>query len=235
MTSVRMQQCAIHVSVEFAAPLLDWNGVATRFFSMIQRELVNVIQIKPLDFVERNGNSPGESEAIYRVFGGPSAITLSAEKLLLSFPNLVPSDFELLVKMMKAVDDGFSREFADYELRSIRCSFDGHADIADGNPVADYLDRYRDRDTYAASIFQNYGSAIYSQGTRFSVRDEEGKWVLFCLAEKSESVQNGLFLNLDATILELGTNDDFDTRLKRVLDLVIVCFNALKLEWNNEY
>ena len=112
MTSVSMHQGAIQVSAEFDAPILDWNGVATRFFSMIQRELANEIQIKPLEFVERNGNSPGESEAIYRVFGGPSAITLSAEKLLLSFPNLVPSDFELLVKMIKAVDGGFSREFA---------------------------------------------------------------------------------------------------------------------------
>ena len=230
-----MHQSAVHVSAEFAAPILDWNGVATRFFTMIQKDIGNIIQIKPLEFVERNGNSPGDSEATYRVLGGPSVITLSAEKLLLSFLDLSSPDFEILVRMMKALEGGFSREFAGYEFRTIRCSFNGHADIADGSLVADYLDRYRDRDTYAASIFQKYGSAIYSQGTRFSVRDEEGKWVLFCLAEKSESVQNGLFLNLDATIMELGTNNDFDTRLKRVLDLVIVCFNALKLEWNNEY
>ena len=57
---------------------------------------------------------------------------------------------------------------------------------------------------------------------------------MFCLAEESEAVQNGLFLNFEATLLRLGSNNDFDAKLKRVLDLVITCLSAFKLEWNSE-
>ena len=178
------------------------------------------------------GVSPGNSEAQYRVFGGPSTITLSAEKLSLSFPNVRPSDYELLLRIMKSVATGFRKEFRKIDYGSIRCSLNGHAAIVDGSSLSEYFDPHRNPHVEAA--IRDLNEVSYSPGIRFAANQANGEWVMVSGAEISAALQDGLFLSVDATLFKLASEEPFDAILDRVLRLVQLCSEALNLELRNE-
>ena len=232
MTTVGMRRCTIDAHLNFNIPLLNWEGVSAQFYSTIHKALTPDLEVNPLDFNEKMGISPGNSEAQYRVFGGPSTITLSAERLSLSFPNVGPSDYELLLRIMKSVDSGFRKEFRKIDYRSIRCSLNGHAAIVDGSSLADYFNPHRNPQVEAA--IRDLNEVSYSPCIRFAANQANGEWVMVSGAEISAALQDGLFLSVDATLFKLASEDPFDTILDRVLQLVQLCSQALNLELQNE-
>ena len=232
MTKVKVDQFGIDASLSFATPLLDWSRVSARFFTMVHKSLSPEFRVSPVDFSERTGISPGISEAEYKVFGGTNTVRLSADRLSFGFRQLLATDIEVLIKIMKSVDLGFVNEFPECGQASLHCFIHAHAEVIGGELVESYLTPYRNREVEEA-LFRDNGTT-YSPGIRFSAKSQPDEWMFLCSVEHSEALPNGLFVSLDATLLNLMPVKRFETALKRVAKLISKCSEATGLEWSRE-
>ena len=230
MKRVNAQQCEIDVYASFASPMLDWSGVPGRYFGLIHDALSGDFQVNAIDFSDRTGVSPGTSEAVYRVLGGQSEITLSANRLSARFSRLKAGDVEVVLRIMEAVDRSFGQVFPSCEIQSVRCALNAHALILDGASVASFLDPYRN--PRIDSLLSRLEGVSYGPSIKFSARSRTENWTLFCVAEQSELIADGLFLGLDVTLPIVRATDSFGHRLQRVSYLVELCTQALEIEWS---
>ncbi len=229
MTKVNAQQCEVDVYANFAPPMLDWSGVPGRYFGLIHDALSEDFQVNAKDFSDRTDVSPGTSEAVYRGLGGQSEITLSANRLSARFSRLRAGDIEAVLKIMEAVDRHFGQIFPNYSIHSIRCALNAHALVLDGASVDRFLEPYRN--PKIDSVLSRLGEVSYGPSIKFSARSQHGDWTLFCVAEQSEVLVDGLFLGLDMTLPVTPATDSFANRLRRVSYLLNLCLEALEIEW----
>ena len=227
MRKVRALQTAIDIHANFTPPILDWRAAPARFYALIHDALSQDIQMSALHFSERIGVSPGTSEAEYKVMGGQNNITLAADRLSARFPNLTSGNFEAELKVMAAVDSKFGRAFPDCHVQSIRCALNAHARIIDGSSVASFLDPYRNEKIDA--LLSGIEGACYGPSIKFSAQSQE--WKLFCVAEQSELLADGLFLGLDINLRTIPASASFAHTLQRTTHLISLCAKALEVEW----
>ena len=70
-------------------------------------------------------------------------------------------------------------------------------------------------------------------GVRFGVIDSSGGWRAWCHGEKSEMLDNGVFVVLDLLFLKPDMNDDFNALVEKHWRIVESCSAALGLEWKH--
>jgi len=229
MIKVNAQQCEVDVCANFAPPMLNWSGVPGRYFGLIHDALNKDFQVNAMDFSDRTGVSPGTSEAVYKVLGGQNEITLSANSLSARFSGLKARDIEVVLKIMEAVDRHFDQVFPSFNIHSIRCALNTHALVLDGASVARFLGPYRN--PRIDSLLSSCDGVSYGPSIKFSARSQTENWTLFCVAEQSELIVDGLFLGLQATLPITLATDSFANRLQRVSYLFNLCTEALEIEW----
>jgi len=59
-----------HCQVPFKRPILDFSSTPSRFFSMMYDCLAGKILVNASDFSVRVGNTLGEAQAKYSIYGG---------------------------------------------------------------------------------------------------------------------------------------------------------------------
>ena len=74
MIKAKTQRSSVFVNTPFVTPLLDWNGVAPRFFEMLHEVLTSEFVVNPREFSVTTGNSLGDVAAKYNIFGTPNSI-----------------------------------------------------------------------------------------------------------------------------------------------------------------
>ena len=230
MIQVRSANTSIFVNAAFAPPLFEWQGVAARFFEMVHSALTPSFTVNPRDFSARTGSSLDEVWARYNIFGGSSAVVLSAEKLSIEFPNVLPTEYEIVLRIIGQMDTSFSVKFPDRQYTSIQATVFEHAQIIAGGSPAEYLYKYAIPSVN--KLCEDIGAVQVPSG-QFSIMGNDGTWRASCLVEKSEHVQNGLFLHFDIALLSLGQNEPFDSKFGRINNISNACMTSLGLEREN--
>ena len=229
MLKVRSAKSSVVINIGFVSPFFEWQGVSARFFEMIHNALSTKIVINACDFTAMGENSLGDVVAKYNIFGGPSFVALSAEKLSMEFPNVLSGEYDLAMQIIGPVESSFPNTFPECQYATIQSIFYEHVEVVDGGVAADYLSRYAIPS--ADKVFGEIG-AVHAPNGRFAVVGSDATWRALCSVERSESLENALFLNFDLTLFKVNTSDSFDNKLNRVNAIATACAAALDLEWD---
>lgn len=225
MIKIRSSKVAVHVNFDYSPPIFEWQNVSSRFFEMIESALAPILGASNLNnFLTQPSNSVGDVAARYNIFGGPSSVTLRANQLSVEFPNLLPSDTNLVIEIVRAVYSGFCEKFSERNCSVIRISLHEHAEVIDGN-IQEYLSRYSK--PFENSKLNEHEFETQPTG-RIYVNSNDGNWSALCMVEKSEILENSLFLQLELT-LKLNEDDTFDTILNNFNHCLNSCVSILNL------
>src|SRR5262245_10280481 len=88
-----------HCQLLFKRPILDITNIGPRFFSMVYDCLAGKIQVNASEFSARVGNTLGEVEWRYNVYGGITSVSMTPNRLAFDFPNLLPNDFPVVIQV----------------------------------------------------------------------------------------------------------------------------------------
>ena len=230
MVKVKTARASYIVNIEFAPPLFDWNGVPGRFFEFIHGALVPEIFVSPRDFSVTAANSMDEVAARYNIFGGASTIVLSAEKLSMEFLNLSAEEHQLVGKIAQAAETSFPRSFPECQYTAIHAMSYDHAEVLGENTASGYLSRYA-----IPSVDKVLGSmgAVTAAAARFVAVGSDASWSARASVERSEVLENGLFVNVEARLLRVEASEPFEAKLNRIVRISEACISALDLEWDH--
>ncbi len=230
MTRVTSRRGSVQVNIAISPPVFDWNGVPSRFFAMIHDVLSVEITVKPGHFSEVPAVNLGEVVARYDIFGGPSHIALRPDGLVMEFPVLLPEDSGLVQGIIEHIFVAFQQTFPDHQYMTVQANLSHHAEILDGSAVNDYLAGYA-----IPSVGGAFGrKVLHLPAARFGVVDAAAAWDARCIVEKSDFLQNGLFVGLDMTFRKVNENNNSFQYLFNLYNTIAgCCSTALELEWGN--
>ena len=231
MFKIRSSRITLNVSIKFEPTIFDWQNVPGKFFELIQSALTSIVTTDSLrDFMIQSGNTVGDFEAKFKIYGGPSSITLSADNLSFNFPNLIPTDNQLVLQIIKEVHTSFYEKFNEQSHSLVRIGIYVHAELVDGNSQDDYLSRYST--PYADSVAKDSNWEIQPSG-RISIIGKDRSWRATCMVENSELVENALFLQFDLT-QEISQKHTFENILDSYRRISYTCMSLLDLQQVNE-
>lgn len=230
MVKVRTARASFIVSIELAPPLFDWTGVPGRFFAFVHGALAPKIFVSPRDFSVTAANSMDEVAARYNIFGGVSTIALSAEKLSMEFLNLSAEEHHLFAEIAQPVVSGFPGSFPECQYTEIHALSYEHAEVLGENTASGYLSRYA-----IPSVDKVLGAmgAVTAAAARFAAAGNDASWSARASVERSEVLENGLFVNVEVRLLRVETNEPFEAKLDRIVRIGGACGSALDLEWEH--
>ena len=198
---------------------------------MVYENLSPHIDMQAENFSQIGSTSLGSVEAKYSIFGGPSSISLSAEKLAVAFPSLLPSEKKLAWEIIGTIGKGFNQQFSGQQYSGIQITVYEHAQIIGTEPaVDDYLARYAVK---PISKISEEANAEYTPAGRFTIVDNDAAWRILYSVERSEVVENALFLYSEIIIMNPESDPDaFAGRIGKALDVTATCASTLDLEWD---
>lgn len=229
MVSVASRRSSVRANVTISPIIIDWNGVAPKFFSMIHDALSGEVAIDLSDFNAVAGTNLGELIARYSILGSRSNISLRADNLSFEFPSLVPGDVELTLRIMETTVTAFGQAFPGHRFSAVQAGLFDHAEILDDKDAVDYLARYA-----IAGVDHAFGNVktVHQPAVRFGATAADGAWRANCTLEKSELLANGLFMNLDVVLPNVDEGAGFRDWLDCFRAVFDGCANALELEWS---
>jgi hypothetical protein len=175
----------------FERPIFDWVGVMPKFFAMIFKDVGAKIPVTVKEFSVSQTSNWGEVQARYSIYGGPSSISLFADKLSADFPILTPLDYGLVRDLMKTVHDGFTAEFRQCVFGRVEVVYNEHLEVLPPHTVKEFLEQHR-----ISAIGNEFGThGIIEPALRFSVKGTTGAWEYSVMAEQSLIHASALFLS----------------------------------------
>ena len=228
MVGVRAARASAYLRVTFARPIFDWQNVPRQFFEAIYDTLSPMLAVTAADFSVRVSDSLNEVAARYDLFGGPSAVVLTAKDLSLEFPDLVLSDYGLAAQIAESVQQRLQSDFAECGRSSMRLTLNEHLTVLGPGNADDYLSRYA-----IPSVESAFGPkpGLHQHGAVFSTTDAQRQWQARCLVERSEVLDDALFLTRDVMLLRA---DATASGLALIWEVIDTCAHALDLEMSHE-
>ena len=231
MVGVRAARASAYLRVAFARPMFDWQNTSRQFFEAIYDTLSPMLTVTADDFSVRVSNSLNEVAARYDLFGGPSAVVLTAKDLSFEFPDLVPSDYGLAARIAESVEQRLHSEFPECGRSSMRLTLNEHLNVLAPGNADDYLSRYAIPSV--ESVFAQRPD-LQQYGAVFSATDAERQWQARCLVERSEALDDALFLTRDVTLLRVDEAAATASGLALIWEVIDTCAGALDLEMSHE-
>ena len=231
MPRVLLQQQHAVVDVNFLRPILDWDGVPSKFYSTIYEALAENINVDSRDFNKSTSNNLSEYSASYSIFGTPQTITLSSNNLVFDFPNLLPDNTKLTEWKIEQVLLVFHRTYPFYPYRSVKASMSVHAPILDTSNFEEHLAEYS---------FPKFQSAFcgnneqHVPAVEFGIDDREHSCRARFVFKGSECVANGLYLGFFIAFDKIDRGKDaFKSHHGRYVDLFSRFLSAAELDCTN--
>ncbi len=221
MTSVRLHSSFIRAGAVFEVPLLSWTAeVPSRFFRALYGALNEMLYIQPSDFVAPAGVSLGDCSAALRIFGGNSTLTLKANGIFAEFPSISPDRIEFADAVIFQGYQALKTEFGELEIGSIEANVGRHLEITGDSNARDIM--AIGSQTKLQKRADDLRDVIVEPGVRFRLVSKDGKWNCKVTVEKSEVIQNGIFLLREIIISDVSdletAQQQFD--LIRQIDLM---------------
>jgi hypothetical protein len=217
----------VHCQLPFKRPILEFGNTPGRFFSMMYDCLAGKIQVNTSDFSVRTGNTLGEVQAKYNVFGGITSVSMHADRLVFDFPNLVPNDFPVVRQIIEATHDAFPKVFAelDYERADIQSS--EHLEVMHETNVQELLARYEMK---SVSAVFGKGRVVQWPAAKFELISEDQRWQCTCTIERSLLKATAVFVALVISLRKLTSQSPFVEKATLVQEVSRSCLAVFGLE-----
>lgn len=231
MVGVRAARGSAYLRVAFARPMFDWQHAPRQFFEAIYDTLSPMLAVTAADFSVRVSDSLNDVAARYDLFGGPSAVVLTAKDLSLEFPDLVLGDYGLAARIAESVEHRLHAEFPECGRAMMRLTLNEHLNVLGPGSADDYLSRYA-----IPSVESAFGEmpGVHQYGAVFSTTDAQRQWRARCLVERSEALDEGLFLTREVTLLKVDEASAAAGGLALIWEVIDTCARALDLEMSHE-
>ena len=231
MVGVRAARASAYLRVAFARPMFDWQNTSKRFFEAIYDTLSPMLAVTADDFSVRVSNSLNDVAARYDLFGGPSAVVLTAKDLSFEFPDLMLSDYGLAARIAESVEQRLHSEFPECGRALMRLTLNEHLNVLGPGNADGYLSRYA-----IPSVESAFGEmpGVHQHGAVFSTSDAQRQWRARCLVERSEVLDDGLFLTREVTLLKVDEASAAAGGLALIWEVIDTCAGALDLEMSHE-
>ena len=192
MTNLVVHADREDVSARFnlSAFVTDWDAARQTFIACIAKAFREPLNPRPEDFSTAFPTELGEAWCKYRVLGGSSTIVLRADSLALNFPNITRADYTLVSEVLCRCVDDLLPALGNYEAHSYFISTNRHAAAVNGQSEQ-YLSRH------SSAHIKNAARDLamdYSPCIGFSLGSSDGYRVLRRTIERSEVLENGLFI-----------------------------------------
>ena len=230
MFRVQSERWSGVVNIQFASLLLDWTSVPSRFFNMVSEALPSTFTEDPKNFSVTTGNTLDEVSAKYSILGGSDSIVLSAKMLSMEFRDLSSDMLERVIQIIHDVETSFVTRFPECSYGVLEVISLEHLSVCDDQLASDYLELYAL--PLIEEAFDGH-DVVNNPSARFTVVDSKNTWSAHCIVEKSHLLDNGLFLNVRASLLQVSASDPFQEKRERINEIAIACMRALQLELNN--
>lgn len=221
----------LHVQLYFKQPVFTWQQLPVRFFEMIYDALGARLNIQPSELSIQPTHSLGEACARYTVYGGPTSVSLMADRIAFDFPNLLPSDLPVVYEIMGAVHDTFPKSFPEIEEGRIEVQDYAHLDIGTQEAVQTFLNGFR-----IPMVEQVFGTdlpVVNTPALKFSVVSEDAGWKSVVAVEQSQLSSAALFGSIGTTLVKFPPNKTYLEKAAIVQGITARCLAALNLEIEN--
>lgn len=182
MIKLRPLRFMENYQLSFDRPIFDWTGVMPNFFNLIFKRVGARIPVSVNEFSAYTSVKLSEVYARYNVYGGPSSVSLFADKLAIDFPNLVPGDIPLVGELLKIIHDGFAAEFTQVSYGRVDIQSGAHLEVLPPDTVKDFLARYQFKSV--EDTFREAG-AVTEPGVKFAAKSFSPQWSYSLMAEQS--------------------------------------------------
>ena len=199
-----------NVQLTFDRPIFDWTGVTQAFFEMIFTRVGATIPVSTNEFSTFASGKLNEMYARYNVYGGPSSVSLFADKLTIDFPNLLPGDTPLVGQLLKIVHDGFAAEFKQVSYSRIEMQSGSHLEVLPPDTVKEVLANYQIKDV--ADVFREAG-AVTEPGIKFAAKSANPPWSYSLIAEQSLINASALYAYASVSLTDAKTVPTFEDKI----------------------
>lgn len=168
----------------------DWETARRTFFACIVDAFREPLNPRPEDFSTASTTELGEAWCKYRMFGGSSNIVLRADSIAITFSNIARTDYALVGEILRRAIETLLPKIGGYNEHSFHVSTSQHVAAVNGR-VDEYLAGHASAKIKSAA---NETEMEFHPCVAFSLKSSDGFRVLRRTIERSEVLDNGLFV-----------------------------------------
>jgi hypothetical protein len=217
----------VHVQQYFDGFALEWRELPARFFRELYDALGQRLNIQPVELSANAGTQLSEVRARYSIYGGPSAVTLMADRIAFDFPNITVSDLALVYEIMGSIHDRFPNAFPELKLGRVEVQGMSHLDVGSQENVNAFFERFKI--PTLSDAFNDLPAQIIC-GPKFHITSEDGKWKCNVVAEPSQVSSTAIFAVINSTLIKSEPTAKYLDKAGVINNLAQRCLNALNLE-----
>jgi hypothetical protein len=221
---VRHHEASIQVTVRLSRFIADWPAAQQKFIGGIADRFRDWLPIGPGSFSVTPAFSLNDLRCRCQLFGGACSVVLASDTLCLDFSNVRRRDQPEVVETVRRSLDWLSAALGENGRDLMSFNTSAHLQAADSAAVDAYLGQFVRRGV--DGIMQSEPGASYLPSTHMVCSDENGRWMLRRVVEKSLAIDSGVFVD---TRIDIQSPDPagFDdhvgllARLGRLADRVV--------------
>jgi hypothetical protein len=215
----------MRVDVLFTRPILVWEQVPGRFFSMVYDALLGKIAVNPGDFSVNPSTVLSDARAKYNIYGGTTSVALQSDKLIFDFPNIIPSDYSVARNIMMSIHDALPNSFPELQYDRLEVQSLEHLELLDEG-VSLFLDRYKVQDT--ERFFSS--PVVIQPQVRFTAVAVDQTWECAFSVERSQLSVTALFAVMAISLRGISPSSPYLDKAHAVSVLANSCLKAVGLE-----
>lgn len=226
MVKLRPLRFMENYQLAFDRPIFDWTGVMQNFFDLIFKRVGARIPVNVSEFSTYAPGKLSEMNARYNVYGGPSSVSLFADRLTIDFPNLLPADIPLVGELLKVVHDGFAAEFKQVTYSRVEIKSGAHMEVLPPDSVKDLLARHQIKSV--EDTFREAG-AVTEAGIKFAAKCSSPPWSYSLMAEQSLLNAAAVYTFSTTSFMDAKTVPTFEEKTKlaaSIAELALKSFGA---------
>ena len=182
----------LSISFELNPFIAEWASAQQRFITTIAREFSELLSVRPQNFSANLSNELGESHCKYRIFGGASTIVLTPNTMQLNFVSLNENDSEIVIEIIRRSLDVLLKDIGGYTKDRFHLTSNQHVRAVNSESADAYLDQFAlKQSTY---VVKTDTTVEYRPAVKIILSDKGNNWILHRSVEKSELLDNGLFV-----------------------------------------
>ena len=225
MDAIRVRVERVDLSVTFALGhfISDWQFAQRTFIAGIVREYGALFSTRSQDFVANPSPLLSESWCRYMILGNTAHISLCPDSLQLNFTGLRQEDVSTTVRtILYGAARLLSTDFNEFGRGSTVFTTNGHLQILDEGVEADaYLVQFVQ--PRAVDVVKSEVDLVYQPSSSIRFTDKENKFSFRHSIEKSDWLENGLFVTAQIFIspdesLTLEKQVSLITRIEELAD-----------------
>ncbi len=191
----------IEVSLELTKFVADWPSAQSKFIANIINRFDGWLNIRSKDFRTINSDSLGDVQCICQLFAGACTIVFSPDFLRLNLTRITRKDYPTINEVILRSMDWYLTDFSNYGPIQISYMSNRHVSAASGISTDLYLSQFAHGKI--VETLRSQSGIKYHPSSRLKLTDENNSWILYRLMEKSQLVEDGLFISTQIRLLSV--------------------------------